>query len=255
MLRLDGIIKDFKPRRWGPSVRVLDGVDLALGPGEVYGLVGPSGSGKTTLARIAMGLIPPSSGRVLLSDDDVTGLGGSARRAYRRRVQLIFQNPQLSLDPRQTIFESVAEPLKAHGLVRSDQEMVERVRSLTEECGLTEDLLSRRPHQISGGQAQRAVLARALGLEPCVLIGDELTSMLDVSVQAQVLKILDRRRRECGLTVCLISHDLDLVRAFCPRAGILSGGRIVAEGDPMSLFPHQEHPPSQPPLETAPCSD
>ncbi len=191
----------------------------------------------TTLARIALGLLPASSGRVLLGGEAVGSLRGAALRAYRRRVQLIFQNPQLSLDPRQTLFEAVAEPLKAHGLVRSRSAVQDRVRSLAAECGLTEDLLHRRPHQISGGQAQRAALARALGLEPEVLIGDEPTAMLDVSVQAQVLGILDRRRRERGLTLCLISHDLDLVRAFCHRAGVLSGGRISAEGNPVMLFP------------------
>jgi ABC-type glutathione transport system ATPase component len=243
MLMLEGITKDFKAGRRGKAVRVLDGVTLSLDPGELYGLVGTSGSGKTTLARIALGLIPASSGRVLLGNEDVGKLRGAALRAYRRRVQLIFQNPQLSLDPRQTLFEAMAEPLEAHGLVDSKGALHDRVRSLAAECGLTEDLLGRRPHQISGGQAQRAVLARALGLEPDVLIADEPTSMLDVSVQAQVLRILDHRRRERGLTICLISHDLDLVRACCDRAGVLSGGRIVSEGSPGALFPLLPHPP------------
>jgi ABC-type glutathione transport system ATPase component len=236
MLILESVTRDFKAGRWGKPRRVLEGVSLSIGPGEVYGLVGASGSGKTTLARIVVGLLRPSAGTVLWEGREVTGLSGRALRDYRRQVQLVFQNPQMSLDPRQTVGSALAEPLAAHGLAPSRRAALDRVHAMLDECGLTRDILGRRPHQISGGQAQRVVLARALALEPRLVIGDEPTSMLDVSVQAQVLEILSRRRARSGLSLWLISHDVDLVRSFCGRAGILECGRIVAEGEPAALF-------------------
>ncbi len=227
---------EFRTGWRGRPVRALDGVDLSVRPGEICGLFGPSGCGKTTLARMIVRLIRPSSGRVTFYERDVGRLSAKSLREYRRRVQLVFQNPQLALDPRQTVFETLAEPLKAHGLARSRPQLSRRIDAALDECGLTPDILGRRPHQISGGQAQRVALARSLSLEPSLIIGDELTAMLDVSVQAQVLDILRGWREKRGLAILLISHDTDLVRAFCDTTAILAGGRIIARGDPRKLL-------------------
>jgi ABC-type glutathione transport system ATPase component len=236
MLSIEGATVEFRTGWRRKPVRVLDGVDLAIRPGETCGLFGASGCGKTTLARMIMGLIRPSSGRVTFEERDVGRFSGKSLRDYRRRVQLVFQNPQLSLDPRQTVFEILAEPLEAHGLMKSRRERSRHIEEALEECGLTPDILGRRPHQISGGQAQRVALARSLSLGPSLIIGDELTAMLDVSVQAQVLDILKRWKEKRGLAVLLISHDADLVRAFCDTAAILAEGRITARGDPRKLL-------------------
>lgn len=236
MLTVEAVVKDFQSGKKGEHRRVLNGVTLHLQPNEIYGLVGPSGSGKTTLARIAAALIKPDAGRVLWEQRDPKFMSRKELREQRRRVQLIFQNPMGALDPKQTVMQALVEPIKVFGLARSKSQCLDRVHALLEECALREDILQRRPHEISGGQAQRVVLARSLALNPQVLIGDELTSMVDVSVQAQILDILRRRRSMHGMTICIISHDVDLVRAFCDRVGILHQGRLVAEGHPSKLL-------------------
>ncbi|WP_448382150.1 ABC transporter ATP-binding protein [Desulfosoma sp.] len=236
MLCLENITVDFRNAHGRLARRVLHGVSLAVEPGEIYGLMGPSGSGKTTLARIAVRLIRPTAGRVLWHGVDVGPASAKGLRSYRRQVQLIFQNPHAALDPKQSVFEALSEPLVALALVRSKKECFRQVASIIEECGLSEDILSRRPHQISGGQAQRVVLARSLALNPQMVIADEPTSMLDVSVQAHVLEILKRRRDERGMAIWLISHDEDLLRCFCERVGVLDDGRLVAEGPPEAVL-------------------
>jgi ABC-type glutathione transport system ATPase component len=253
MLSVEGVSSEFRQGWRGRPVWVLDGVNLSIRQGETCGLFGPSGSGKTTLARMIVGLIRPSSGRILFENSDMCRLSGRSLRDYRRQVQLVFQNPQLSLDPRQTVLDAMAEPLKAHGRAQTRQHLYDRIESMLAECGLTDDILSRRPHQISGGQAQRVALARALSLEPRLLIGDEPTSMLDVSVQAQVMEILKRWRENRGLAVLLISHDADLMRAFCRRTAILEAGRIVADGDPLTILPRDLSPLTPEVQENAKC--
>ncbi len=237
MLCVEKVTITFCPGRLRKPVVVLSGVDLTLEEGETCGLLGPSGSGKTTLARVVTSVISPSGGRVLFRGKALARLSGRSLRTYRRKVQMIFQNPHQSLDPKQTVAQTVAEPLLAHGLVRSRRAAAHRVRELLVGCGLPEDILSRRPMQISGGQAQRVALARALALEPEILIGDEMTAMLDVSVQAQVLALVARIQRDQGMAVLLISHDADLIRAFCSRAAILKNGRITADGKPGDVLP------------------
>jgi ABC-type glutathione transport system ATPase component len=244
MLTIEGATVEFRTGWRTKPVRALDGVDLSMRPGEICGLCGPSGCGKTTLARLIVGLLRPSAGRVTFHERDVGRFSGKSLREYRRRVQLVFQNPQLALDPRQTVFEILAEPLKAHHLAQSGRQLNRHIEEALHECGLNADILGRRPHQISGGQAQRVALARSLSVGPSLVIGDEFTAMLDVSVQAQVLDILRRRREKRGLAILLISHDVDLVRAFCDTAAILAGGRIVARGDPRKLLPADLAPPN-----------
>lgn len=236
MLKVEEVVKEFPTGKKDFRQKVLDRVTLQLQPNEIFGMLGPSGSGKTTLAKIAASLIKPDAGRVFWNRRDLMSMSTKEVRKLRRHVQLIFQNPVAALDPKQTVMQALLEPLAVYESARSRSWRLERVHALLEECGLHEDILPRHPHEISGGQAQRVVLARSLALNPRVLIADEITSMLDLSVQAQVLEILKRRNRRDGMAIWLISHNVDLIRAFCHRAGILSNGRLVAEGHPMALL-------------------
>lgn len=241
MLHVEAVTKKFRMGR-GRLHRVLDAVTFTLQPHETYGLLGPSGSGKTTLARIAAALIPPDSGRVFWQGNDVARFSARQMRAYRKQVAITFQNPQASLDPKQKVLEALAEPLVAWGLVRSKKHLMDHVHETLEAWGLSEDVLARRPHELSGGQAQRVVLARSLSLKPQILIADEPTSLLDVSVQAQVLQTLRNHQEKDGLTIWLISHDEDLIRSFCHRVGVLNNGRLVAEGAPEIILSSPWHP-------------
>lgn len=217
MLILEGVGKSYKTG-WGRQpVPVLHDIHLRVNPGEILGIYGPSGSGKTTLGRLIPALIRPTAGSIRFRGEEITRLSGKRLMAYRRRVQIIFQNPLLSLDPKQSVFSAVAEPLKVHRLAESKSELRERVDALLADCGLPGDIGGRLPREISGGQAQRVVLARALGVKPELIIGDELTSMLDVSVQAQILRLLRKLRKDRALTLILISHDRHLLRAVCDR--------------------------------------
>jgi peptide/nickel transport system ATP-binding protein len=226
MLAIEGVGKCYKTGWCRPPVEVLRDIRLRVNAGEILGLCGPSGSGKTTLARMIPGLIRASTGKILFRGEDVTRLTGKRLVSYRRSVQIIFQNPILSLDPKQPVFDAVAEPLTVHGLVKSKSVLREKVSALLADCGLPDEIGSRLPREISGGQAQRVVLARALSVDPELIIGDEMTSMLDASVQAQILRLLQRLRKDRGLTLMLISHDRDLLRAVCDRVAMLAGGRI-----------------------------
>lgn len=226
MLVIKGVEKNYKIGWRRRPVKVLDGVDLIVNEGETFGLSGPSGSGKTTLARMIPGLIRFSTGKIFFKGEDISLFSGKQLLSHRRKAQIIFQNPRLSLDPKQNLFSAVAEPLKVHGLTGSKRELRHKVMELLSHCGLADDIAGRRPHEISGGQAQRVVLARALGLNPELIIGDEMTSMLDVSVQARILRLLQKLRKDRGLTIILISHDPDVIRAVCDRSAILERGKL-----------------------------
>lgn len=215
----------------------IDRVSIHVRPGETYGLTGQSGSGKTTLARIMMGLIRPSAGHVWFMGKDVCRMTHAELRCYRRSVQILFQNPVLSLDPLQTVLESVREPIRAHCIETSRSRAMDEAVRLLCSCGITEDMHRRYPHQISGGQAQRVALARALGIRPKMIIGDELTAMLDVSVQAQILTLLQDMKQTHGITLLLISHSREALRHCCDRVGILERGRITAQGAPSEVLP------------------
>lgn len=214
----------------GPRVRTaLDGVSLTIGAGESVGVVGESGSGKSTMARAAMRLIPIHSGSVLLEGRDITDTPERELRPLRRRVQMIFQDPGGSLDPRMTASDIVAEPLLAHRVLNA-RAARERARTLLERCGLRGDSASRRPHEFSGGQRQRIAIARAIALEPALLVCDEPTSALDVSVQARILDLLEELRRERGLALLFISHDIAVVERMCERIAVMRAGKIVEIG-------------------------
>ncbi|PWJ93718.1 MULTISPECIES: ABC transporter ATP-binding protein [Mesorhizobium] len=213
----------------GNSFRALDGVDLEINTGETVGIVGESGSGKSTLARSIIRLNTPSGGAIRLDGQDVGALAGEALTAFRRRVQMVFQNPYDSLNPRLTIAEAVAEPIWRHGI--ADRKTArEEADALLEMVELPGSLRDRKPQQLSGGQCQRVGLARALALKPQLLIADEITSALDVTTQAQILELLVRLQRQRSLTLLYISHDLAVVSSLCQRVYVFKAGRIVEQG-------------------------
>jgi oligopeptide transport system ATP-binding protein len=243
LVSVHGLVKEFEVRghRGAATVRALDGVDLQIMPREAVGLVGESGSGKTTLARSILRLVEPTGGTIRLDGTDITRLAGGAMRRLRPQVQVVFQDPVGSLDPRMNVFDLVAEPLRAHrDLGRS--ELRSTVEGLIDDVGLSAALRDRRPHELSGGQCQRVAIARAISLRPRLLILDEPTSALDVSVQAQVLELLVALRAEHDLAYLLISHDLGVVRYLCERVVVMYLGRIVEEGPADLIFGAARHP-------------
>jgi oligopeptide/dipeptide ABC transporter ATP-binding protein len=223
------------------AVRAVDGVSLSVPKGSVLAIVGESGCGKSTLGRLALRLIEPDAGQILFQGEDLRGLSAAALRRRRRDMQLIFQDPFASLDPRMTVEQAVAEPLRLHGIVPRAQE-ADRVAQLLSRVGLRPELARRWPHEFSGGQRQRIAIARALASGPKLIIGDEPVSALDVSVQAQVINLLQDLIRELGLTFVLISHDLGVVRHIADRVAVMYLGRIVEEGPARQVFEDPRHP-------------
>ena len=223
-------------RRTG-EVKAVDGVSFTIARGEVYGLAGESGSGKSTIARTIMGLSAPTAGDILLDGQNITGATGS--RAYGRKVQMVFQNPGSSLNPRRTVGQSVAVPLDAHGL--SGGNRAARITQLLDMVQLPADFASRYPHELSGGQKQRVAIARALAVEPKLIVLDEPTSALDVSVQAKVIGLLMDLGKRLDLTFLFISHDLSLMRNFAGRVGVLYLGKLVETGPTAALFERPQH--------------
>ncbi|MFP5020934.1 ABC transporter ATP-binding protein [Pseudonocardia phyllosphaerae] len=223
-------------------VRAVDGVSLRIERGETYGLVGESGCGKSTLGRAILKLTEPTAGSVTFDGDDVAGLSGEPLRRARRRFQMVFQDPLSSLDPRQSVGSLLAEGLRAHGLSKGTEADRERLVGLMEAVGLPPAALSRYPHEFSGGQRQRIGIARALCVEPDLIVADEPVSALDVSVQAQVLNLLRSLQRELGLTYLVIAHDLAVVRHVSDRVGVMYLGSLVEEAPAGELYGEPLHP-------------
>jgi oligopeptide/dipeptide ABC transporter ATP-binding protein len=259
LLEIRGLKQHFPVRGgiWGGTighVRAVDGVDLDLFPGETLGLVGESGCGKSTLGRAIMRLEEPTAGSVRFRGTDLAQVRGPDLKRLRREIQMIFQDPYSSLNPRMTVGEIVREPLQVHG-VGTRAEQVEAVRSLLETVGLTGELLERYPHEFSGGQRQRIGIARALALSPRLIIADEPVSALDVSVQSQVLNLLLRLQRERGLTYLFISHDLSVVEHVSDAVAVMYLGRIVELGPVDSVFERPTHPYTRALLQSIPTPD
>jgi oligopeptide transport system ATP-binding protein len=237
------------------AVRAVDGVDLDLYPGEVLGLVGESGCGKSTTGRAILNLQPATGGSVKFQGRELVGLSRKEMRPLRRDIALVFQDPYASLNPRLPVFDIVAEPLVIHGLTKDDAELRNRVRELVETVGLNPEHTNRYPAEFSGGQRQRIGIARALALQPKVLVLDEPVSALDVSIQAGVINLLEDLKTELGLSYLFIAHDLSVVRHISDRVAVMYLGRIIEVGERDELFERPAHPYTQALLSAIPLPD
>ena len=259
MLEVTDLQKHFPVRkgvfgRISGYVYAVDGVSFTVEAGETLGLVGESGCGKTTVGRTVLRLLEPTQGTIRLDGDDITTLGNQALRAYRRRMQIIFQDPFSSLDPRMSAGDIVGELLGVHGVAKG-AERRERVAALFERVGLRTDQLNNYPHEFSGGQRQRLSIARALSLNPELIVCDEPVSALDVSIQAQVINLLMDLQAEFGLSYLFIAHDLAVVEHISDRVAVMYLGRVVEYAETRTLFENPQHPYTESLLAAVPVAD
>jgi oligopeptide/dipeptide ABC transporter ATP-binding protein len=260
LLETENLTKWFKTRnvslrRNVPQIRAVDGVTLGVRRGETLGLVGESGCGKTTFGRTVMRLTGLTGGTISFDGNDISTLRGRALQPYRRMMQMVFQDPYASLDPRQSIHSALLEPLRIHHLITSGREAEREIEELIVKVGLNKDHLSRFPHEFSGGQRQRIAIAIALAVRPTFLVLDEPTSSLDVSVQAQVLGLLRSLQKEFSLTYLFISHNLAVIRQMCDRTAVMYLGRVVELAPTERLFENPKHPYTKALLASVPLPD
>lgn len=236
-------------------VYAVDGVDLQIRRGETYGLVGESGCGKSTLGRAILNLEPPTAGSVVFDGEDIAALSGEDLRRKRKDIQMVFQDPMGSLDPRQSVESLLIEGMKAHGLAKDEKGAAKRLRELLAAVGLPPAALKKYPHEFSGGQRQRIGIARALSVNPKLIVADEPVSALDVSVQAQVINLLEDLQEEFGLTYLVVAHDLAVVRHISDRIGVMYLGSLVEEADADDLYAQPLHPYTRALMSAVPVPD
>lgn len=236
-------------------VKAVDGVDFEVKKGEVFGIVGESGCGKSTLGKAICKLIEPTDGKIILDGEDIRGYNSKKMRSVRKKVQMVFQDPYASLNPRMSIHDILAEPLQIHGLVNGKQEIDEAVVRLLRKVGMDDYHARRYPHEFSGGQRQRIGIARALAVRPQLIIADEPVSALDVSIQSQVLNLMSKLKKEYHLTYIFIAHDLSVVEHISDRIGVMYLGNFVEEANKENLYKNPMHPYTQALLSAVPIPD
>ena len=253
LLELKDLKKYFRVGR--EALKAVDGVSLEIKKGETFGLVGESGCGKTTAGRVLVKLYEPSGGEISYNGEDITKAKGQDAKRLNRKLQMIFQDPQASLNPRMVVGDSIAEGIDIHGLARNKSERLERVRELLETVGLNKEHANRYPHEFSGGQRQRIGVARALAVDPEFIVADEPVSALDVSIQAQVINLMRQLQEERGLTYLFISHDLSVVKYISDRVGVMYLGQLVELADSGELYENPLHPYTRSLLSAVPVPD
>ncbi|KOG08623.1 ABC transporter ATP-binding protein [Streptomyces viridochromogenes] len=261
ILEVGGLVKHYPLtqgilfRKQIGAIKAVDGVDFTLHRGETLGIVGESGCGKSTVAKMLVNLERPTAGSIKYKGEDLTRLTGRALKAVRRNIQMVFQDPYTSLNPRMTVGDIIGEPYDIHPEVAPKGDRRRRVRELLDVVGLNPEHINRYPHQFSGGQRQRIGIARGLALRPEVIVADEPVSALDVSVQAQVINLMDRLQNEFDLSYVFIAHDLSIVRHISDRVGVMYLGRIVEIGRDAEIYDHPTHPYTQALLSAVPVPD
>ncbi|MFB3168094.1 oligopeptide/dipeptide ABC transporter ATP-binding protein [Neobacillus sp. 179-C4.2 HS] len=254
LLKVNNLKKHFHLGK-NEILKAVDGVSFHINKGETFGIVGESGCGKSTAGRTIIGLYDPTDGEVIFNGKNIHTLKSKERHTFNRQMQMIFQDPYASLNPRSTVSEIISEPMEVHGLYANKQEQLNRVYQLLEDVGLNRIHANRYPHEFSGGQRQRIGIARALALDPEFIIADEPISALDVSVQAQVVNLLKRLQKEKGLTYLFIAHDLSMVKQISDRIGVMYLGQLVELTESSELYKKPLHPYTQALLSAIPIPD